>query len=80
MSKDALVKNWRILSRVPMFHHQAGRTTVPVGRLGPKIMLEIRCLSLRIEEGGLTDQHNLLFHFFFSWTMPMTAKHESLPR
>ena len=48
-----------------MFHHQAGRTTFPVGCLGPKIMLEIRCLSLRIEEGGLTDQHNLLFHFFF---------------
>lgn len=61
-----------------MFHCQAGRTTFLVGRHGPKIMLKIRCLSLRTEKGGLTDQHNLLF--FFSWTMPMTAKYESLPR
>lgn len=80
MSKDALVKNWRILSRVPVFHHQPGRA-FPVGHHGPKIMLEIRCLSLRIEKRWLDRSTPSPFpFFFFSWTMPMTAKYESLPK
>lgn len=79
MSNDALVKIWRILSQVLVFHHQAGRTTFPVGHHGPKIMLEIRCLSLRTEKRWL-DRSTQSPFLFLSWTMPMIAKYENLPR
>lgn len=61
-----------------MLHHSAARTHFPVVRHGPKIMLEIKGLSLSLEKSGLTGQRNLLYHFFFLEDVN-DAKYEILP-
>lgn len=67
MLKDVLGKDWRGLNEC------ASRTTFAVIRRGPNTMLERRGLCLRKGKIGLSDQRNLLYHFF-PWKMPMAAK------